>query len=99
MLLFLASILSFAWRIGSEDDPSSRAPLSSTAILGPRVAITGVLVLGLVYLAMIVKTLMSYGRVGCDESGCEDGFGCCFCAGVAGLEGAGGGGQGGEEEG
>ncbi|KIJ90622.1 hypothetical protein K443DRAFT_116351 [Laccaria amethystina LaAM-08-1] len=62
MLFFLASILSFVWRTGSEDDPSSHAPLSATAVLGPRVTITGVLVLGLVYLAMIVKTLMRYGR-------------------------------------
>ena len=62
MLFFLASILSFVWRTGSEDDPSSRAPLSATAVLGPRVTITGVLVLGLVYLVMIVKTLVRYGR-------------------------------------
>ena len=62
MLFFLASILSFVWRTGSEEDPSSRAPLSTTAVLGPRVTITGVLVLGLVYLVMIVKTLVRYGR-------------------------------------
>ena len=42
--------------------PSSRAPLSAKAVLGPRVTITGVLFLGLVYLVMIVKTLVSYGR-------------------------------------
>ena len=62
MLLFLASILSFVWLTGPGNDPSSRAPLSATAALGPRVAVTGVLVLGLVFLAMIVKTLMRYGR-------------------------------------
>ena len=62
MLLFLASILSFVWLTGSGNDPSPRAPLSATAVFGPRVAITGVLVLGLVYLAMILKTLMRYGR-------------------------------------
>ena len=59
---FPASILSCVWRTRSDDDPSSRAPSSPTAVLGPRVAITGVLVLGLVYLTMIVKTLMPYGR-------------------------------------
>ena len=66
MLLFLASILSFVWLTGSGNDPSLRAPLSATAVLGPRVAVTGsvtgVLLLGLVFLAMIVKTLMRYSR-------------------------------------
>ena len=62
MLLFLASILSFVWLTGSGNNPSSRAPLSATAALGPRVAVTGVLVLGLVFMAMIVKTLMRYAR-------------------------------------
>ena len=61
MLLFLASILSFVWLTGSGNDPSLRAPFAM-AVLGPRVAVTGVLVLGLVFLAMIVKTLMRYGR-------------------------------------
>ena len=58
MLLFLASIVSFVRLTGSGNDPSLRAPLSATA----RVAVTGVLVLGLVYLAMIVRTLTRYGR-------------------------------------
>ncbi|KIJ91361.1 hypothetical protein K443DRAFT_686120 [Laccaria amethystina LaAM-08-1] len=62
MLLFLASILAFVWRTGLGNDPSSRAPLSTTAVLGPRVAITGVLGLGLAYLAMIVRTLIRYDR-------------------------------------
>ena len=61
MLLFLASILSFVWLTGSGNDPSLRAQLSVTAVLCPRVAVTGVLVLGLVFLVMIVKTLMRYG--------------------------------------
>ena len=101
MLFFLASILSFVWRTGSEDDPSSHAPLSATAVLGRRVAITGVLVLGLVYLTMILKTLMRYGRgwggmrPGAGANGCRDGDegGCCFCAG-RGDSGAGRGGGG-----
>ena len=62
MLLFLTCILSFVWITGSGSDPSPRAPLSATAVLAPRVAITGVLVLGLVYLAMILNTLMRYGK-------------------------------------
>jgi nicotinamide riboside transporter PnuC len=60
MILFLASILSFVWFKGSGNDPSSRAP--ATAALGPRVVITGLLVLGMVYFAMIMKTLMRYGK-------------------------------------
>lgn len=59
MLLFLASILSFVWFKGS-NDPSSRAP--ATAALGPRVAITGLFVVGMIYFAMIMKTLMRYGK-------------------------------------
>ena len=50
------------WITDSGNDPSPRAPLSATAVLAPRVAITGVLVLGLVYLAMILNTLMRYGK-------------------------------------
>ena len=61
MLLFFAFILSFVWLTGSGNDPPLRAPLNATAVLGSRVAVTGVLVLGLVFLAMIVKTLMRYG--------------------------------------
>ena len=62
MLLFFAFILSFVWLTGSGKDPPLRPPLSATAVLGSRVAVTGVLVLGLVFLVMIVKTLMRYDR-------------------------------------
>lgn len=62
MLLLLASILSFVWLNGSDNDPNTCAPLRETADLGPRVAVTGVLVLGLVFIATIVKTLKRYGR-------------------------------------
>lgn len=61
MLLFLSSILSFVWRTGSVLDPEDRPPLGARAILGPRIAITLVFFLGIVYLALIVRTLKKYG--------------------------------------
>ncbi|KAF5371506.1 hypothetical protein D9615_009585 [Tricholomella constricta] len=61
MIFFIASILSFVWRTGSEHDPEQRPPLTVRAALGPRIAITGTFVVGMVYLALIVKTLRSYG--------------------------------------
>ncbi|TFY76837.1 hypothetical protein EWM64_g7176 [Hericium alpestre] len=67
MVAFVVSILSFVWRTGSTGDPSSDDPgenpriLSQRQALGPRVAITAVLALGLVYFAMIVMTFRSYG--------------------------------------
>lgn len=61
MLLFVTSILSFVWRTGASDDPEQRLPLARKDALGPRIAITGVFVLGIVYLVFIVRTLRSYG--------------------------------------
>lgn len=61
MLLFVASILSFVWRSGAADDPDPRPPLSTKAALGPRIAITGVFGLGMLYLVLIIRTLRSYG--------------------------------------
>ena len=56
MLLFISAILTFVWRTGSVLDPPKRDPLGARAALGPRITITGVFVLGLVYLGMIVRT-------------------------------------------
>ncbi|KAF9558383.1 hypothetical protein CPC08DRAFT_763958 [Agrocybe pediades] len=61
MLLFICSILSFVWRTGSVTDPDDRPPLSAQAALGPRIAITALLTLGMVYLGMIIKSLRKYG--------------------------------------
>ena len=61
MILFLSAILSFVWRNGSVSDPSDRPPLGDRAALGPRIAITCVLLLGLGYMAMIITTLKKYG--------------------------------------
>ena len=61
MILFISSILSFAWRTGSVSDPTNPPPLGTQAALGLRIVITCVLLLGLVYLAMIVRTFQKYG--------------------------------------
>ncbi|KDR71033.1 hypothetical protein GALMADRAFT_801755 [Galerina marginata CBS 339.88] len=61
MLLFISSILSFVWRTGSVLDPESRPPLGARAVLGPRIVITSVLALGLIYLFLIIRTFKKYG--------------------------------------
>jgi hypothetical protein len=61
MLLFIVAILSFVWRTGAANDPDPRSPLSTTGALGPRIAVTGVFGLGMIYFVLIVKTLTSYG--------------------------------------
>ncbi|ESK93150.1 hypothetical protein Moror_1086 [Moniliophthora roreri MCA 2997] len=63
MILFVVSILSFVWRTGAVDDPQQREGLSPTGILGPRIAITTVFAIGLLYLIAIIRTLKSYGRI------------------------------------
>lgn len=62
MFFFITAILSFVWRSGSSTDSSSPGPLSPTAILGPRIAVTSLFIIGLVYFTLIVKTLHNYGR-------------------------------------
>lgn len=54
--------MSFVWRTGSVLDPEERQSLGPQAILGPRVAITVVLLLGLLYFALIIVTLRRYGE-------------------------------------
>ncbi|KAI0059345.1 hypothetical protein BV25DRAFT_1860623 [Artomyces pyxidatus] len=66
MMAFIAAILSFVWRTGATDDPSGDDPnpraLNPRQALGPRLAITCVLALGLFYFAMVVRTFKSYGE-------------------------------------
>ncbi|KAF9074689.1 hypothetical protein BDP27DRAFT_1316661 [Rhodocollybia butyracea] len=64
MIFFIASILSFVWRTDAQSDPDDWPPLSDQAALGPRVAITVVFGIGMMYFALIVKTLSSYGPNG-----------------------------------
>ncbi|KAJ8455733.1 hypothetical protein ONZ45_g18871 [Pleurotus djamor] len=61
MISFLVCILSFVWRTGSTLDPHERDPMTPRAILGPRIAITAILVLGLLYFVLIIQSLKSYG--------------------------------------
>ncbi|KAI6043456.1 hypothetical protein EDC04DRAFT_2562735 [Pisolithus marmoratus] len=63
MIFFIASILAFVWRSGSTTDPSTPSSLSPNAAIGPRVLISVLLFLGIVYFGAIVKTLQGYGRV------------------------------------
>ncbi|KIK92789.1 hypothetical protein PAXRUDRAFT_146559 [Paxillus rubicundulus Ve08.2h10] len=61
MIFFIIAILSFVWRSGSTAD-SVPPSLSPSAALGPRIALTALFLLGLVYFVAIVKTLHTYGR-------------------------------------
>jgi hypothetical protein len=49
MILFTVGILSFVWRTGSTADPSERDKLRPRQALGPRIAITCVFALSLIY--------------------------------------------------
>ncbi|EGO01437.1 hypothetical protein SERLA73DRAFT_70623 [Serpula lacrymans var. lacrymans S7.3] len=62
MILFVATILSFVWRTGSTADPATPNSLPPPGATGPRVAITAVFVVGMIYFALIIKTLKRYGR-------------------------------------
>lgn len=63
MLFFITAILCFVWRTGSSSDPApgSRPPLPFHSALGPRIAVTSVFLLGMVYLFLIITTLKRYG--------------------------------------
>ena len=63
MIWFIVSILAFVWRTGAVNDPIQSAPLSVQVALIPRVVITAVFVLGLIYFVLIVRTLQTYGSI------------------------------------
>ncbi|KAG1840906.1 hypothetical protein DFJ58DRAFT_84489 [Suillus subalutaceus] len=62
MFFFIVAILSFVWRSDSSADNPSPAPLSPYAILGPRIAITSLFIVGLIDFMLIIKTLHNYAR-------------------------------------
>ncbi|KAJ7165891.1 hypothetical protein C8R46DRAFT_1096498 [Mycena filopes] len=62
VVFFIMSITSFVWSTGSVLDPDERQSLGRHAVLGPRIAITVVLFLGLLYFALIISTLRRYGE-------------------------------------
>jgi hypothetical protein len=60
LILFVISLLSFVWRTGASNDPASPVPLSPHGALAPRIVITCVLAVAVIYFALIVKTLRRY---------------------------------------
>jgi len=62
--MFLVSILSYVWRAGATNDPESGGwpRLTPAQALGPRLAITAFVVLGLVNFLMILRTFKKYGK-------------------------------------
>ncbi|KAI6010544.1 hypothetical protein EDC04DRAFT_2580839 [Pisolithus marmoratus] len=68
MIFFIASILAFVWRSGSTTDPSTPPSLNPEAAIGPRVLISVLHFLGIIYFGAIVKTLQGFGR-GNDATG------------------------------
>ncbi|KZV69080.1 hypothetical protein PENSPDRAFT_492636 [Peniophora sp. CONT] len=63
MIAFLVAIVAFVWRTGARQDPdddSQDRELSQGKMLGPRIAITAVLVLGLAYFALVITTFSRY---------------------------------------
>lgn len=60
MLLFITAILSFVWRSGSTSEAANGAPLHPHTAIGPRIAITVVFGLGLVYLALVINSLRQH---------------------------------------
>ncbi|KAI6038084.1 hypothetical protein EDC04DRAFT_2698155 [Pisolithus marmoratus] len=63
MIFFIVSILAFVWRSGSMADPSTPPLVNSEAAIGPRVLVSVLLFLGIIYFVAIVKTLQGFGRV------------------------------------
>jgi hypothetical protein len=61
MIWFVVSILSFVWRTGDATDPAQPPPISAKLALIPRIGITAVFAIGLVYFFLIIKTLHRYG--------------------------------------
>jgi hypothetical protein len=59
----VTSIISFIWRTGSTDDPDNRPKLSPQQALGPRVALTALFGIGLLYFSLCIITFRSYGNM------------------------------------
>lgn len=60
MIFFIIAIMAFVWRTGTIDDVN-HTPITSHDALVPRVVVTVVLSLGLVYLILIAGTFRRYG--------------------------------------
>lgn len=66
MIAFIVSILSYVWGAGDAKDPEdgSWPRLTPTQALGPRLAITAFVALGLLNFLMILRTFKKYGKIG-----------------------------------
>ena len=64
MIALIISILSYVWRAGATNDPEGGnwPRLIPAQALGPRLAITAFVVLGLLNFLMILRTFKKYGR-------------------------------------
>ena len=62
IIFFLISIMAFVWRTGTIED-TSHTLITSHDALAPRIIVTLVFSLGLVYLVLIRSTLQRYGTV------------------------------------
>ncbi|KAF8964518.1 hypothetical protein BDZ97DRAFT_1815490 [Flammula alnicola] len=60
MIAFIICIMSFVWRTGTIDD-ANRGPMTTSQALAPRITITIILCLGVVYFVLITNTLKRYG--------------------------------------
>jgi len=58
-VLYIVCIMAFVWRTGTSD--GSHPLLSQHAALGPRIAISAVLALGVIYSLLIINTFRRYG--------------------------------------
>ncbi|KAG6908201.1 hypothetical protein DXG01_005790 [Tephrocybe rancida] len=61
IIFYLTCVMSFVWRTGTSRDPV--LALTPLAALGPRIAVTVVFTLGVVYLALIISEFRRYGDV------------------------------------
>lgn len=66
MIAFIVSILSYVWRSGATNDPENGGwpRLTPAQALGPRLAITAFVVLGLLNFLMILRTFKKYSKNG-----------------------------------
>ncbi|KAF8816715.1 MFS general substrate transporter [Phlegmacium glaucopus] len=61
IVMFCVCIMSFVWRTGTADD-ANRAPLTAHDVRIPRIIITVVFALGIIYFVLIASTLRRYGE-------------------------------------
>ncbi|KAF9044163.1 hypothetical protein BJ165DRAFT_1479493 [Panaeolus papilionaceus] len=62
IILYIVCIMSYVWRTGADID-SNREPFTTKQALAPRIVVSVVLFLGLVYLVKIIMTLRRYGDI------------------------------------